>query len=166
MPSRPYWTVFLASILVAAMHLNWAYNELPETVATHFGAGGAPDAWSTRDGWTVSYLVLVGIVSGIFAALVLLMPRLPASVVNIPNRDYWLAPERRATTWRHMGEALLVFGSATNLFDVGIMHLTVVANRSISGELPGSFWVLFTIYMIFTAGWVIWLVRRFKLPKH
>lgn len=165
MPSRNYWLFFLITLVIAAMHLTWAYNDLPERVASHFDLNGQPDGWSSRDGWAVTYIVLVAVMAAIFGGLVYLMPRLPDKSLNIPNRDYWLAPERRADTWRRLGEALLVMGGVTTLFDVGIMHMTVMANRSDGGQLGAFFWLLFGGYMAFVAVWAIWLVRKFRVPN-
>jgi uncharacterized membrane protein len=166
MPARPVWIFFLATLVLAAMHATWAYNQLPEQVATHFDASGRPDGWSSRDGWAVTYVVLVTAMSGLFAGLVFLLPKLPASTVSLPNRDYWLAPERRAATWRRLSAHLLIMGGATNLFNVGVMHLTVSANRQVDAvRLGGAFWVLFVAYLVFVVGWAVWLYRDFRVPR-
>jgi uncharacterized membrane protein len=165
MPARPFWIFFLATLLLAAMHATWAYNQLPESVATHFDAGGTPDGWSSRSGWAVSYVLLISVMAGLFVGLVYLLPRLPPSTVSLPNRDYWLAPERRADTYGRLGTHLLIMGAVTNLFNVGVMHLTVTANRQADAvRLGGVFWVLFGAYMLFVVGWAIWLFLAFRAP--
>lgn len=72
--------------------------EMPATVASHFNAAGLADGWMPRG----DYLVLMG---GLLASLVVLplgLPRLiaraPDSQLSLPNKAYWLAPERRAAT--------------------------------------------------------------------
>lgn len=165
MPSRNLWLFFAICLAVAAMHLNWAYSQLPEQMATHFNASGEPDGWSSRSGFAVAYLLLIGTSALVFAGLALLMHRLPMGTVSLPNRDFWLAPERRAVTVRRLAEYLLVIGGVTTLFNVGVMHLTVQANRGLEVHLSGWFWLLFTVYMVFVLGWVAWLLWSFRVPR-
>jgi uncharacterized membrane protein len=166
MPGRNAWLFFAVCLAIALMHLSWAYNQLPERVATHFDASGHPDGWSTREGFLGVYLVLVGAMAAIFGGLTALVPRFPITTISLPNRDFWLAPERRENTIRRLGEYLLVMGGITILFDVGVMHLTVQANRTPEEvRLSGWFWLLFTIYMLFVLVWVGWLYWSFRLPK-
>ncbi len=165
MPPRPIWLFFLATLLVAALHLSWSYNQLPAEVATHFNASGEADGWSSRNGFAITYIVLIAAMAGIFAGLVFLLPRLPVSTISLPNRDYWLAPERREATWRRLGEFLLLIGGGTNLFNVMVMHLTVQANRQPEVQLSGWFWLLFTAFMVFVFAWVGWLLWSFRVPR-
>jgi len=164
MNSRQAWTVYLISLLVAAMHMTWARNVLPATVASHFGASGQADSFTDADGFLRGYAVLMLFMALTFGGLARLFPRLPDSVFNIPHRPYWLAPERRAATLNGFVAHYLLIGTATNLFLVGTMHATVVANRQIVGEprLPGWFWLLFTVYMVGVIAWAIMLTRRYR----
>ncbi len=161
---RQAWTVYLISLLVAAMHLTWARNVLPAEVASHFVASGAADGWSSRDGFILGYGAVMAFTALIFAGLARLFPRLPSSAFNVPHRDYWLAPERRAATLAAVTASYLQVGTATSLFLVGIMHATVTANRQIVGEprLPGWFWVLFSVYVVGVLAWAALLVRRYS----
>jgi hypothetical protein len=165
MPGRNAWIFFVICLAIALAHLNWAYSELPERVATHFNAAGQPDDWSTRGGFVVIYVALIGVMAVLFGGLAVLLPRFPGSTVSLPNRDYWLAPERREQTMRRIGEYLLVMGGATTLFNVGVMHLTVQANRDVEVALPGWFWLFFAAYMLFVLVWVGWLIWSFRRPR-
>ena len=91
-----YWLVFAASASIALVHgLLWR-SWLPERVPTHFGINGVPNAWMSRDGALLSYFAGVAITALVLAGLVVLLPRLPVSVINIPNREYWFAEARIA----------------------------------------------------------------------
>lgn len=80
----------------------WYWPQLPDRVATHFGIDGQPNDWMSR---TSSTLMLCGIQLGLplfLAGVMSLANRLPDSMINIPHREYWLHPDRRAATslWR------------------------------------------------------------------
>lgn len=152
------WLLFLGVTLLAVLHLAWALTVLPDRVAAHFGRGGLPDQWNSRSEFGALYAVMLGVEVAIFCGLAVLLPRLPAATINLPRKDYWLAPQRSAATRRHIAGQLLIFGAATQAFLTGAMHLTVLANRQESPRLGGTFMVLFTIYMVFTLAWVVWLI--------
>jgi hypothetical protein len=82
---------------LAKVALSVAYLAiLPERVVVPFGAGGSPDAWVLRPadaGMTLGLHMLL------FFGLYLsprLLTQVPNSWISRPNRDGWLAPERRA----------------------------------------------------------------------
>src|SRR5438105_4325656 len=82
-------------------------SRLPQRVATHFGMNGIPNGWMTRNGY-VQFTVASSIGVSIFILLVFALIRFfPPRYVNIPHREYWLAPGRRAGTQ----EFLLVRGA-------------------------------------------------------
>ena len=165
MASRIHWNLFLIVMALAAAHIVWAHGQVPDTVATHFGGDGQANGWSSRSSFTILYIVLVVMMGGLFALIAALLPRLPEGAISMPNRDYWLAPERRAKTMRRFGDRMLVFGCVSTFFVVGIMHLTVLANRTDAPRLGASFWLLFTAYMVFTLVWTVWLVLGMRVPR-
>lgn len=89
-----------AGVYVA--RLLWITPHLSEPVAVHFNLSGEADRWSSREEFlTVSTIVSV-LVLGLFTGLALFASRVPDDVTNLPRKDYWLAPERRAATHRKM----------------------------------------------------------------
>lgn len=85
------------------------FNQIPANIPTHFGPSGQPDAWSAKSVWTVYGPLLIGL--GIYLSitliniLVIIRPKNPAKILNIPQRDKdLLGPERleaiRAVTVR------------------------------------------------------------------
>jgi serine/threonine-protein kinase len=121
--------LFLALAAVAAS-LVWAYPRLPPRVASHFNAAGNPDAEMSRE----SHIALMAAVGmGLPLALVCIFYSirwLPTSIVNMPNRQYWLAPERRAETSNRMLQFGLWLATLEALLLLGIHLLVVAANRA------------------------------------
>jgi len=98
------------------------YPLLPETVPSHFGASGRPDAWSSKSFFVIFYLVIVAVNAILFSSLSFWMSRLPVSLINLPHKEYWLAPERKEKTLMMLAQYLLLVASATELLLFDIFH--------------------------------------------
>jgi uncharacterized membrane protein len=156
-----FWLVLVG----AAAHLVYYYPQLPERVATHFGAGGRADAWSDRQGFLLTYGLAVGGLAVLFLGLALLLPRFPSGWTNIPNRDYWFAPERKAATVRCVSRELLMMGAATLLFLVAMFHLGMQASMAGHDRMGGGHWVALLGFLLYASAWAVRLMLRFRLPR-
>ncbi len=92
----------LASIAYAG-HVLFHYSALPETVATHFDLQGNPNGFSSKAGLLALTFVTLSALSLFFFG-VGKMQYMPTRFINIPHREYWLAPERRAASLVFMCE--------------------------------------------------------------
>ncbi len=161
---RVSWALFLAVALASVIANLWAYGELPDRAATHFGGSGEADGWSSREANLGASLAVT--------AVLLLIPLITWAItrgslrfVNFATkrqRDYWTAPEHRAEFRRRFLAAMLVFSAMTNaLLLVGTLS-TVAANRSDPPVLGNSMWVALGVYLI---GTVLWLIDLFRLLR-
>jgi uncharacterized membrane protein len=157
--------VFALSLCLMAGSLAASYPLLPLQVASHFNAVGQPDAWTSR----ANHLLLMSIVG---LGLPLLMAGvfwsvryLPVAIINLPNREYWLAPQRRDESSRAILELGLWFGVLQNLLFLIIHWLVVAANRQAPVQLSASVWGALVIYLLLVGGWLWLLWRRFRLPR-
>jgi uncharacterized membrane protein len=143
-----------------------SFSLLPERVASHFGGDGQPNGWMPRV-FYLRFIAGIGLgVTALFASLAYGIRFLPTGLINLPRRDYWLAPERRAETSAWLCGAMLWFSCLMIGFLAGIHYLTIEANRSNPVHLPAApFAILVVAFLIATTGWVIILFRHFsKLP--
>lgn len=94
---------FFLVLAIGAASVWWSSGLLPELVASHFGAGGAANGFMPRGQYMGFMLALVLAVP----SLIFFAGRLASSVqvrfINLPNKQYWLAPERRAATLMSLG---------------------------------------------------------------
>ena len=82
---------FLANVVLSLASL----VILPDRVAIHFGLGGAPDGWASN---LTSMLLVLGVHTLVFCALYFsprLISTVPSKWISLPNRDFWLTPQRR-----------------------------------------------------------------------
>ena len=97
----------------------------------------------------------------IFRVLPPRLGRLPPRLVSLPNRDYWLGPERRKETLAYLTTSMAWFGFASILFAVVTIQLVIEANLS-QAPLNGTMmWVLLAAFFAFVFLWVARLLLRF-----
>ena len=141
-------------------------STLPERVATHFGADGIANGWASREGFTTSIAAVVLLPVAIVQGVGFLMGRLPPSLINLPNRDYWLAPERRAKTLDHIRTVMLEFGNATFAFLLFVAWSIIEANHSADARLGRLFPYGLLAFLAFVAAWSFALIRGYsKVPE-
>lgn len=153
-------TVFVLLTIACVAHALWYYPRLPEQVAHHFDASGQPDAWGSKLDFLISYLVTIGVTAVTFLGIGLLMPKLPDRAINLPNKNYWLAPEQRRQTMDSMLAALLWFGSLTMLLLLGIFHQSFQVHLGRATRL-NHVWDAMGGYMVLATVWCVALFRRF-----
>lgn len=161
-------TPLLALVLLSAGYLAFVLGTaslLPERVAIHFGLGGQADRWADRS-QTIFFFETLTVVPAVFVLLAVVMRWMPAGAFNLPHRDYWLAPERRAETVGIVSRQLIWIGCLMVLFLAGIYWLTIQANHATPARLPMNLFLpLLGAFLGGTVIWTIVFIRRFsKVP--
>lgn len=156
--------VFLVLLGLAVWHLVHYYPLMPERMATHFGAGGAPNGWADRDTSFVFSSVLLAVMAGMFGGLALAIPALPPSLVNIPHRDYYLSPENREKSYGVIVSYMLWVGAATTAFMMVVSDQMFQANLEPPYRLGDGFLIGLVAYLVFTVVATIALILRFRKP--
>jgi uncharacterized membrane protein len=149
--------VILAVLVIAAVAIIAGTSvQLPPRMASHFGAHGEVNGWSSRETYE---LAMIAIVIGAPLALLAAMAWLPRAGVclrRLPNRAYWLAPERRARTFERLAAFASVAGCLLVIF-VTAMHLIVIeANASPRPALPTVPFV--SVMLGFAVAMIVWTV--------
>lgn len=154
--------LYVCLIVIAVVQAAYYHPRLPDTVASRFGFSGEPVGYMSKGSMVASQVGVVVFVAALFLAVDFIMPRVPDSLVSLPNKDYWLAPERRAQTHAAISSSMLWIGCATIVFMLGAFQTGIRANLSEGGTLRTDvFWVLFAVYVVFVFAWMIWFFRRF-----
>lgn len=107
--------LFVVVLFVCFSHAFYYYARLPAIVPSHFGLSGAADAWSGKSSLVGGYVLAVSLCGILFGGIGAFLHRLPISLINLPNRGYWLAPERKNQTIATLGSFMQMFGSLTLL---------------------------------------------------
>jgi hypothetical protein len=167
--------VYGALAAAAIVQAAYFYPRLPETVASHFDMDGRPNGTASRETFVVvSVATVIGmavLLGGIHATTRLLVTRVPDKWLNLPNKPYWLAPERRAETLAYVIAAgsriMWGVGPATLLFMLVTFQLAYLANVEGGDAMRHMRWLLavFLAFVLsFVVVWTVRFYRRFRLP--
>jgi hypothetical protein len=156
--------VFLLVALVALWQCATSFSVMPDRVASHFAASGLPNGWMTKQAFFMVYGAMV-----LLAALIEVYPARSIakspSRIHLPNKEYWLAPERRAETLACFEEYFAWYGCVFLLVEVLAMGLAIQANLNPPPRLStGPIWMVVVGFVAFNIGFVVHLLRRFSNP--
>jgi uncharacterized membrane protein len=156
-----FFVVFAANVLLMLVSL----AILPDRVAIHFGRGGCPDSWASKE---INALVFLVLETPMFL-LLWFGPSLPLGVpkrfVSLPNKEYWLQEENLPAFKQKMEHLMAQFGAAFFLFFFFTGLLTVQANLSEPVRLNEKAFVpVVVLFLVYTVVWTIGLLRAFRVP--
>ena len=151
----------------ASIYFSFYYPLLPKVVASHFDLHGIANGWQPKQvffevlgGMTVLSAFLVFGVSAMVSVI-------PSQFINLPNKDYWLAPEQRAASMEFLSGWFAWFGYAVYLVIILAFDYAMQTNlRSESGANPARLWYMLAGLVVFAVIWTIRLFGRFgRLPS-
>ena len=155
----------IALLVVIALQFVYYYPRLPDRVASHFDARGVPNDWSSKGAFFAIMGCVIALIALIFVGFGLWLPKMPVSMMNLPHKRYWFAPERREETLSVLSGYMYWFGAATLAFMAGIFQQTFEANLNPGRPLDQP-WLYLGPYLAVTVVWTVFLLRRFsRIPK-
>ena len=158
----PQW-VYGLLLLCGAIGAAHYYALLPERMASHFSADGTPNGWQLKE----MFFLLMGLVSASTAIIGFLAPvliaRRPASQINLPNKEYWLAPERRAATMEFIAGQMRWFACAVLTVILFGGYEAIQANlREVVRFDSQTMLVVMVGFVVVVLVWLIGFVRHFS----
>ena len=165
MKHRVSWGALLLIACAALFFIIHTTEQLPTVLASHFDATGFPTAFMLRTRYFHFILWFgIGVPLTLVALLTLVYSR--AIDMKLPNRDYWLAPERIGQTRDILVAHGIWFGSLLILMVCYVHWLELKANSSMPAHLPNDlvYAGLFSFFLV-TAGWIAVLLRAFRRPR-
>jgi hypothetical protein len=111
----------------------------------------------------VTFIISFGLGLPLFIVCVFYVHRwLPRSLINLPRKNFWLAPERLPDTHRYLARRGLWLGCIVLLLMLGL-HFTVVrANQLTPPHLaPKCALLLLILFLAALVVWMIIFVRHF-----
>ncbi|MES2595498.1 MAG: protein kinase [Verrucomicrobiota bacterium] len=155
-------SLFVMACAGHLLYLAATFESLPERVAIHFGASGKANGWSTRIEHT-AWLGAAPVLMLAFFALVMWLASAYPQTLNLPNRDYWMAPVRKRNTLFLLSGYNLVLAAIITLFLTWVHHMILTANLSKPPALDGGALLLPVIGLLSQVMlWVVSLAYRFS----
>jgi uncharacterized membrane protein len=156
-------SIFVMLVVVAAVQLNYYAQRLPDVVGSHFGTSGSASAWQTKMALFMVELAVIVVATIVSFAVPRLITAMPASAINLPNKEFWLSPERREETFLFLRAQMAWFGCALLAFLLFVMELVFRANLLTPPRLNNAVFVpALLAFVAFSVMWTIRLVLRFS----
>jgi uncharacterized membrane protein len=158
---------FLVLALCAGFFVLLTSRALPAVVASHFDGAGVANGFMSRHFYTWFMLAFV-------VGLPILLVYVPSFVLrnqrtqfNLPNRDYWLAPERRQETVEFLCRHTSRFGVLLSLLLCYVHWLVIQANAQIPPKLSSSWFIGgLAVFVVLCIALIGALLGRFrKVPR-
>ena len=158
--------VFVLLAFVGFLQARRFAATMPPVLATHFGGSGAPNGWQTQSQFFILELTLLGVCLLLAFGIPRLIGVLPISLVNVPNKEYWLAPERRVETLAFFKTQFAWFGCIFLAFLLAINQLVYKANQTQPRHLDNTTFVIALFaFLAYVGIWTVRLVVYFSRTK-
>jgi len=159
LPRFLYTFLALFGLLMAAYY----YPRMPVRMASHFAGDGRPNGWQPRE----AFFLIMLVVGSLSAIIVFFAPwriaSQPDARINLPNRDYWLAPERRALTMNYISAFMAWFGCGVLFVLISGTFLAMQANLAPDGRLNSqALLVIIVVFLLFLPVGLIRFLRHFQ----
>ena len=155
-------TLYFVILLMGLLQWVRVYPLLPERMASHFSFDGTPNGWQSKEAFFTGMFVVIATSAFVAFLIPLLMAFSPDNLINLPNKKYWLAPERREETYRFFGAQMGWFGCGLLFFLLNATWQAIKVNLPHAERFnsQGMFQVLVG-FLILTMFWTIHLLRHF-----
>ncbi len=155
-------TLITAGLLGIVQSL-YFYTQLPDKVAIHFGSAGVPDSWADNVTNLVIWIFLYVSLVAVFMIIPLAIRKIPARLISLPNKEYWLSKEKRDSAIDQIGGFLNIFGTAFIVFFMMVGYFVFSANMSSPVVLnENAIWNVTVCLLSFTIVWLFMFYRKFK----
>jgi uncharacterized membrane protein len=150
-------------MLACALMMAYYYPQMPQRMASHFAADGSVNGWQSRD----AFFVLMMLVTSTSAIVGFLAPRQIAAKsnarINLPHRDYWLAPERREETMRFISATMAWFACGILLVLISGTFLALQANLAPDHHFnSAAMLAVLGVFLVSLFGSLLGFVRHFR----
>lgn len=132
----------------------WNYTNLPETIPTHFGAGGEPDAYGGKK--TIFALPIVGSLSFLLLTIMNHFPHLFNYAVKI-------TPENAAAQYANSARMMRFLKFSITLIFLLINILTI---RTVTGKAEGlGWWFVLVVLGSIVCPLIYFLNRSYRIKS-
>ncbi|HWW18939.1 MAG TPA: hypothetical protein VNY81_09975 [Candidatus Saccharimonadales bacterium] len=155
-------SVFVALAVIGAVRYIYYAPRLPEVLGSHFAGNGAVNAWQSKAAFLSTELAVVVLAAVVGFGIPRIVGAMPVSLINLPNKEYWLSPERRAETLGYLQMHMAWFGCALLAFLLFAMDLVYQANLQSPPRLNSAAFVPgLVVFLLFVTISTVRLVARF-----
>ena len=157
--------ILIGLFFISILQTLYFYPKLPDTVAHHFGATGQADAWGSKTSFLLTDIGITSFLVALFVGLSKVIVKVPKDMINIPNRDYWLAPERKEQTLRITASFILWTGILSLLYLRILFQQICQINLSEGPQKLQHFWPGLVLYLAIITAMTWKFIRTFRIKR-
>jgi uncharacterized membrane protein len=158
--------IYFLALLICVFEIVRLWSITPPEMAAHFNVQGIPDRFVAKTEFFWFQVQTLAVVVGVSLLPQVLILLLPASLINMPHREYWLAPERRDDTLNRLSSFGAVMFAVILLAVQAAFELAAYANLQTPIRYNAQWMFLFMIGSIILIGLaLLQLAVSFRLPN-
>lgn len=153
-----FWLFSLAILLLQAALV---HPDLPDQMVTHMNLKGTPDGYGSKDEFFLAFGLAVVVINIMPPLVPLLMRRLPASLVNLPNKEYWFADAaRKAMAIDNVYGMMALTMGLVNVMFILILQQAIELS---AGKVPSiplwTIWLIVAVLIFLPVVYLFWALR-------
>ncbi|MEM7782423.1 MAG: hypothetical protein AAF939_19925 [Planctomycetota bacterium] len=157
--------ILFATAVACVAQFGYWFGRLPDIVPSHFDDQGNVNDEMNKIGFYLLFGGMHFVFLLLFPILGWGMGKIPDEMLNIPNKEYWLAPERRESTLAINFEFLTACGWLTSWLLLGCFQLTALVATTNRNTINPEFSYLLVGYLMLIFGGVAFLFYSFRIPS-
>lgn len=154
--------IFISVIIISIALPAFYYSHLPDTVASHFNINNTADGWMSKKSFLIVQLATTVVLSGMFLLITYFTPKFPNSIINLPNKEYWLNTERREESLKIFQRFIYWFGSLTLLFLTLVFQEVYLVNMNSGTRISSNIWIYLIVFFTVLTFMIIKLFMYFN----
>ena len=121
-------SVFFMLVVLGGAQFFYYAPRLPEIIGSHFSGAGVVNGWQTKTAFFAMELAIIVLAAVVSFGVPRIIAAMPVALINLPHKEFWLAPERRDGTLAYIRRWSAWFGCALLAFLLFVMELAFRAN--------------------------------------
>ena len=156
-------SIFFALVALGAAQVSFYAPRIPELLGSHFSRGGFVNGWQTKAAFFATELAMIILATVVSFGIPRIIAAAPVALINLPHKEYWLAPERREDTLAYIRVWSVWFGCGLLAFLLFVMELVFRANLHSPPQFNNAAFVpALLAFVVFDAMLILRLILHFS----
>jgi uncharacterized membrane protein len=163
MSNTRYPAIIFAALVIASITVPiFYYSALPDRIASHFDFNNRADGWMKKESFLIIETAVILFLSAMFFSIIHFLPRFPDSMINLPNKEYWLKSENREEAFRKLRDFFYWTGTLTLGFLLLVFYEVCSVNMAGRNTMSREIWIYLLLFLAAVTFLVIKIYLQFN----